>query len=635
MLFEFLLSLSLAGPAAPATSLSQNDFDALVAALLPEIEEATGRPFVQPPRSGIATRKRLRAALSKPPVHIRPADAEPPPSRVPTPHEEALLRRAIAVYVPSLDGVYLIAEAVEETIREVDLAPEALHPLVRCITAHELVHALQAQYGVTQVHDDDSMAGHLALREGHATHVAQRWCAAQEGPVMASVTASLQGTDVAASLAVDDPAAPYAWGAWLAKTLEERDPEAIWAAMTGPPPSWTALTQSAKPSLAPGWADPAPLLGALASLGIPFEELAEAFSPGAFLPAFVGVRPGEQAVPTGLAGLTVTADKGLDEGVAAMFLFVEPGRAEALVAARKAVAGRWRDQGLYLLSDRANALRSVRIKSAGRLAKRDDVATTMMLQARTDRHPYQELWFATDRVLGVVGVYGPGEATPSQLQAAAAGMLEALPPSDPPGRASLAPLRDWLDGVDAATPQVAATASWQYRTYLAAQDIQRGVTAPCATRFADVLAPDAVPDPVPFAQAAFRCAATRDERGTLAQAARWLDTLDPIMATYHAWTLVQERRFEQALTWLDRTAPSTEEEADAVADAQLSALLGLGRLRAAEAVLATGHGSSSVRARAAGFLFELGRRSVATGVLSEVCPTLRGEDRKLCRDNGF
>ena len=129
-----LFTLCCTVAAASGSSLTQQQFHDLVEGLIPEIEERTGRSFVRVPRNGIATRERLTQALTRPYVEVRPPGAEPAP-RVPTEHEKELIERAIAVYVPSLDGVYLIKEAVEETITEVGLQPDALHPLVRCIVA--------------------------------------------------------------------------------------------------------------------------------------------------------------------------------------------------------------------------------------------------------------------------------------------------------------------------------------------------------------------------------------------------------------------------------------------------------------------------------------------------------------------
>jgi hypothetical protein len=159
--------------AVAAAAPPEVDADALAGMLqeqLPQLGQQVGRQPVGKLRSGILTRERLMLAMVQPPPHF--ADRALPVEIPPWAQENLAVMRdqALAVYVPSMQGIYLVKENLEEVFQEDGLPPEMLAPLVRCLVAHEIVHALQHQYGTrAELEDPDLGKGWEALAEGHAS----------------------------------------------------------------------------------------------------------------------------------------------------------------------------------------------------------------------------------------------------------------------------------------------------------------------------------------------------------------------------------------------------------------------------------------------------------------------------------
>lgn len=610
-----------------ASSIDRDEAQAMVDALVPEVEALTGRSFVAPPRVGIASRARLRPALIGPPVVILPPD-HPAPAWSPPEAEvraaEHLLDNALAIYAPRKERIYVVKEGIEELFVEIGLEPEALRPLVRCVLVHELVHVLQHQHGVDAPTDPDEADGALALREGHAVWVASEHCASEEGEAIASLMDTVQGIELLASLSEDDAAARYGWGRLLAGALQEEG--LIWAAMSAPPPRWSDVVADLAPDPAPQWREPTALAGALRRIGArpSGREVPQPLTP-ASLSAFLGVRPGVDPIPRASGGWLLEAELA-DAAVVALH-FEEPGTPAELIAQRRR-AIRTGQGALVVFFPSTGALTSkITVRSVGSLLRDDDVTEAIRIRVRTSRGAaYTEHWVATERRL-LISFLSGSQLDPGEAPAALLALLGELPGArdEPPQLEALAP---WMDAVRAASARISPTSSWQYRLQQASDGIDAGRPEPCTAAFADVLVDGAVPDPAPYAVAAFRCAAARGEPSLARAAMGRLDELEPGPAVFLSWHLIDAGQPGQALAILDRVAePADRAELD---QARLVALVHLRRWPEVVALASEGEAPPQARAHAASALFLAGRRAQGRAILAEVCPQLPEDDRRQC-----
>jgi len=214
------------GGAAQAVPVDDDRAQGMIDALVPEVEAQTGRPFVAVPRVGITNRERLRIRLLRPSglalgLEGRIATAS---------HEvrqlvEPLVSDALAVYVPYDERIYLVKEAFDELGQSFDLPMDVLEPLLQCVLTHELVHAQQHQYGVENAETPSTQRGQRAIREGHASLVAYRYCEDEHGRGIVRLMETVQGIELEASLDPGDHAAVYGWGLHLAShAVDEEQP---------------------------------------------------------------------------------------------------------------------------------------------------------------------------------------------------------------------------------------------------------------------------------------------------------------------------------------------------------------------------------------------------------------------------
>ena len=270
------------------------------------------------------------------------------------------------------------------------------------------------------------------------------------------------------------------------------------------------------------------------------------------------------------------------------------------------------------------------------LQKRDDVRLARSVNVATERHPYREVWVATDRVLLMVALHGPSERTGREIYEALAQTLDTVPPPLPIDASVLAPLQPWLAAARAAPPD--PTPSWQYRLHQAAVARIDGADRPCHAAFADALAPDALANPTPIVAAAFHCATALDDPEIAEAALVHLDKLEPGAAMQHAYRLINADQPAAAIAVLDRVVLPDGADAQVareLADMRLAALMLLRRWDEVEAIATDDAASPRARAVAGGNLIVAGRAEVGWEVLEVVCGKVAEEDREPCAERGL
>jgi hypothetical protein len=604
--------------AAAAAAPTEPDAAALEAMLqeqLPQLGAQVGRQPVGNLRLGVLTREQLLLAMVQPPPHFsdRTLSVEIPSWA--DEHLQIMQAQALAVYVPSMQGIYLVQENLEEVFRQDGLPAEMLTPLVRCLVAHEIVHALQHQYGTrAELEDADLGKGWEALAEGHATLEGMEWCEAHEGPVVARMARELQGIDSAGTMDPGSPTAPYGLGEALVRTLRQEDPELVWAALSAPAPSWTAIVADIRPMLGAGWEDPAPVREALAALGVGAGELSG-----------VGLQP--------IAPLVGASPWGMP-GISASWLFRDEQKQMALLVARSSEAGTFApllDQREQQLGGQSELVLAAELPE-GYLSVRGGPATGIedprlvrTLRVRVNHPgpvPYREHWLATDRLLVVLAAleHTPALRHPNEVLVE---LLQQLPDREPAATLPAEPaLAGWLQQVRAVKPSVLPRPAPGWLLADAARSWKEGERAPCSRTFADVLVSDspAAAGLEPWTRAAYLCAVGVQDLAVAERAAARLPSLEPLPAARHAWMLLEEERVEAALAVLDRAdrAELDADETRALVDARLAAL---GRTGSWEAMakLARQGGSPELRLQVAEALEQVGRGREAREIRGLAC----------------
>lgn len=150
----------------------------LYAPLPAQVAQATGRAFQHvPPLQEItqaAYTASVRADLS---AAMRAAGATPALIEEMLPDDVIGPGTLLAVYSPQRRTVYLLEDAVAALRQQPALPPAMVAPLVQCVLAHELVHALQHEAGLVDprlLRRADPM--HQALLEGHAEWASAPLC---------------------------------------------------------------------------------------------------------------------------------------------------------------------------------------------------------------------------------------------------------------------------------------------------------------------------------------------------------------------------------------------------------------------------------------------------------------------------
>ncbi|MEO0601754.1 MAG: hypothetical protein AAF211_09970, partial [Myxococcota bacterium] len=447
--------------------LSVREAQAMANALAPEVERRTGRTFVQRPTVAIQTRAGLRQILLQPSLaaqfeaRVGLRDALPTrPSEASVTRVDYLVTHALAVYAARDETIYLIKEAFERMSRSLAVGGDTMRPALRCVLVHELVHALQHQYGGDEAADADHARGLLALREGQATAVASDYCGEVEGETIAGLMDAVTDPQLEASLDPDGEPAVYAWGRRLVRAIAAEN--LVWPAQLADPPAWSDVVRAVRPSLLPHWRTGRLLEVALETLESgPLESAgSRPAPPHGMLPTLIDRRPEEMARADG--GFVVESSSDQRTMLLAAYLFEDEGAAEAIVVDRDAAVGRWRNRGELMVYDKAEGqlLRKPKVQTP----PTDDprVHRALAITTKTEGSgPYLEVWIATERRL--VLFVSAGKALRLRDVTTVARQLLNRMTATPGDAVALGAMSDWLDGVKAVDPEAIRFPSPDYR----------------------------------------------------------------------------------------------------------------------------------------------------------------------------
>ena len=604
-------------------ALTVEEFDQIVRDQIASIEAVAGRPSMGLLRTDIYTRARLVGALRKPPPSFgtdRPIIERLPPEVLAEREEE--FEQSLAVYVPDLQGIYLIKESMEELFTDAQIHPDQARPIVRCIVAHEVVHALQHQYGGFSLGEDlseDQRRGMSAVEEGHATYIGSRWCLEHEGPQIAALAEMSQGLGLGSVLDPAEETATYAYGRLLADAFAREDPALVWSAIAAQPPSWDLIVRDARRALGAGWEDPVPLRGALSGLGVS-EALLEPASLAA-LSRILGISP--SAAPPISAGLSYLEAR--QPASLVVYRLAQGGEAEKLLAYRAKQLNQTDKFGVYLSPIAPQHIASIDWSAGRKLPELPGVKRSLEVKIRgTDGARYVERWLATEDHLVWLATVGKPAQKPETLLTA---ILEWLPTTAPeqPDLSLFPSLTPWISAVRSRAADTIAVTAPEWRMQNAAWLFERNLPDPCGRTFGDVLdGSTAIEDPGPWHRAAYQCALLVEDWALADRVAGKLSIFEPAWAASHVWSLSERGQTKEALALVDRALRSlppdvSAEERLLLVDARIGALAQARRFSEL-ASLALAEGSPETRVAAAQDLLSVGRAADAKKILAAACP---------------
>ncbi|MES2643551.1 MAG: hypothetical protein V4850_28965 [Myxococcota bacterium] len=466
----------------------------------------------------------------------------------------AARRDALAFYEHDTQGVMVQAAAWQAAFREHRVEATLLGPVVRCVLAHEMVHALQHQYAPTAHLEGDAAAVAHALAEGHADHVATQVCG--EGRAWLDV---IQGLDVLASRPHTDAIAMnYGYAEGFVRHLESvAGTDAVWAALSAPPPRELVVRVGAA-DLAPGWQALTPLLEAALPMGGPTgTPVGGRLSPAG---ALARAAPKDQEDAPDLfpllpasAGLGWSASVGAHQNGVMAFLLESEADGRAWLARRRASLAR--HAFAAFLQSSVTMENPPRLRGAQDLRRLPGVDRTLAFTLAVGGDwAYHEAWALQGRrLLGAFTHDARPDMGAVQATVAALVALElpergpGVTPADTEALAALAP----------AAP-LPRTRSWEFSAAQLFPAIQRGEWAACVTR-----SEAALTDLPPAARAgvvagAIPCAALADDlpaADRLVAAAGGVDTLPAWSGFHYAILLADVGRWEDALRALAADHP--------------------------------------------------------------------------------
>lgn len=620
-----LLLLSLVGPAR-ADLITLDDVRQMVVELRPEVEAVAGRRLVEVPAVGIATSDQvLRQVQAFEAERLRARGGGDGAAQLAaaSAYATGLLEHALAVYLESDGSLVLIKDHLERNFSETLASPDLAEASLRCVVAHELVHALQQQYAATPLAlTEEQSFGARALREGQAVLISSRVCQAVD-PQVARYVAAVAGTDVVASIPdPDDNVLAYGYAPLYLAGLEHAEGrEAVWQALSGAPPSREALVVATKPWLQSGW----PALLALDARALHQEELGRTFSAGPTSPYF-SLLPflSEEAsqevlavVPDALGGAEFVGDGSSSHLRLVAFDLLEAEGAERWMARRQADALAWED-GKFRSFPWAFSGFSWQVKVSDSVppAARQGFDGALWIHS-TGTGGYRELWVR--RGTALLGAFWDGYVSRGEILESLTTLAEHLPDARDTGPLEA---RRWM-AAGSTRGVVDAPLSWTFSLDRALADAMADRFPACLGHVDEALA--AAPDAEARRQSlalAYACAAFGSDLaradGLVAEGdARSFQ--DPRVKLAHAWLRLQVGRYEQTLALLDGLAPLDAATARYASEIRLGALLGLRRWKEATALAVTGAGTPELRMSLAGTLFQQGRLDSMAAVLSATC----------------
>lgn len=393
-------------PTTLARGVDEAELRGIIEQLRPRVEAATGRTFESLPKSAIDDRAHVRATLVERPPWATPEtwDAAAAGRRA-----DLVLTNALAIYSPNHDTLFLLSDAMREAFSSVEAGGDLVRPIVQCVVAHELTHALQYRTVARPFLDaGQDLRSRLPI-EGHASWVEQRVCPEKGRAAHDALT----GRELLGSVDRDDAYVyTYMLGAELVDAYVQRyGNEAWWWRLDQPAPTPDAVHTIADARLVKQWRDAAPLgeaLRAMPGLEHGLTDLTT-WSPSAFLRA---LSSGGQHVrlPDLHLGATMHAEVVAGgEAAASAFAWLVGSNAEAaaIVATRRTQIGTG-FRGIATVSPTPILLTS-RITTRALPAKQTPSGASETLWVSTNvagGGVYQELWVARGPITWLLGWRG-------------------------------------------------------------------------------------------------------------------------------------------------------------------------------------------------------------------------------------
>lgn len=619
-----LLGAALLGaPAAAeerATLVTETTLERWSLELTPRIEAAAGRKFVERPKLALATRATVVEREARLHRTATTLGADPPTSLV-----DPSLVNVLGLYLHGTQEVFFLTDNVESTFVDHRFAPKLLHPVMRCIVAHELVHALQHQHAPVYESDDAEVTRvALSLREGHADFIAATVCG--DGNRYLDMA---QGLDVPASRAATDPGA-FAYGyaeTFIGALDAAAGPEAVWNVLTTAPPPRALVARVGSAGLPGGWTDAAPLTAVARTLAPRTRGVAGPLSPASVL---VGMAGDEDIDIDAVAGLGhVDTERAFLATVA--FLLRDEAVPAAWVEARRAAlkAGKVR-----VLGGVGMLARPAKVGDVRAVAKDPGVGATLSLRIElSSGEQYVEAWAARGRYL--FGVVHRDDAADAKAAAAALGALLDLDLPDLPDASA----RSEADRAEADRAELLALApsaplspgvSWQYRRDELYPAVLREDWAACLAQVDTGMTGLDRAGQGALAEHGLRCALHVED---LAAADRYharLAAPAPVdLALVYAQLLAGARRWNDALVALP--AGVSAEDVRFAAALRLQANVYLRRWPEVERLVLEQLAPAAGRAWAASELARVGRTATARTALRTACPALESAgERAQC-----
>jgi len=155
------------------------DVDAMIASVKPELESVMGLVLEDVPKAHVSTREALvvrtgAVYAGRIRAYRELAEGEGAKIRARAARD---VDRALALYLPDDGDIYLNSDAVQKAFADAEASGALLQPVVRCVIAHELTHALQDQVAAVPWEDDDDLLERSEfLREGQAMQIELQLC---------------------------------------------------------------------------------------------------------------------------------------------------------------------------------------------------------------------------------------------------------------------------------------------------------------------------------------------------------------------------------------------------------------------------------------------------------------------------
>ncbi len=618
---------ALSGPA-QALELDRLDLDALRDGLIPELEQSTGRAFVDVPPVHVVDREELYQRVLEGELAVRglmgldnltPADLA---------SIQDLTSDAIGLYTYADRQIYLVTSGVEDLFANWVVPDDLYEPLVRCVLSHELVHALQHQYQPHPTLEDASREPVARmLREGHANVVSRPFCTDQSVQRFFRFN---DGLDVLAVRGTGEEL-PFLYGygeRYVDLLIDRHGTEAAWWALSEPPPSRDQVGAAVDPLLLQGWRESGLVDDAARRLMWPTAQgQVQPASPAELLQGQLGTA-GVTGLASTQAGWLFTADEGPRSLTLMAFAFADETEALQQLSYRRSDLAYGRGDGgeLSFFGEVGVYSGKFKVRAPKKLTQPVDDAFETRILVDGQRH-YLESWAVRGGLLVAVAAVGT-EHRSRDLAEALDLILARDPPTRPPPDAPGGPL-----GLAVPATLPAPTPSWEYPFLQVFRDINAEQWQACLAGVADMMpsAPDHAREQV--ARVGWTCGLAGEDPDA---ASHYLDQLSNLQELDHELLIGHAALYSQQRRWKDCLAHLVRlEEAGVVlpaeaVDLKIACLVETGALTQATAAARQRLGTPSMRVQVAYALVNADRLRQALPILEEACPKLRGQERTQC-----